>query len=238
MQEDVLLAVHSKDYAYLPQNDLFDILRSGLETTFSGYEFVEGSYSEELTTAFLEFPSQKNVIASLGLNDCTPAVLFTTNDVGKCGANIQAMLVREDVVNGIKRKVRVRLGTQLSTTHKDNHTVAEFGANVDNILSILQDGTKKLETLKNISIKYPEQCFMNIVKEYNLPKKEGEAAKEDFSIRRPVNVTAYDLYWALWNIMVYVKANGASITRQMDVEENLTRSLNTTWSKFDVDYAV
>lgn len=238
LQEDILLAVHSKDYSYLPQNDLFNILRSGLGTTFSGYRFVEGSYSEELTTAFLEFPNQKSAIAALGCNDCTPAVLFTTNDVGKCGANLQAMLVKESVVNGVKRKVRVRLGTQLSTTHKDNHTVADFGANVDNLLSILQDGTKKLEALKNISIHYPEQCFMNIVKEYNLPRKEAESAKEDFSIRRGPHITAYDLYWALWNIMVYVKASGASMTKQMDVEENLTRSLNAAWSKFDTDYAI
>lgn len=232
LQDGAVIAAHSKEYAYLPQEDLFNILRSGLMTSVGKYEFVSGSYSEELTTALFRLPDAKKKLAALGCEGCTPAVLFTTNDVAKCGANLQAMLVKDGT------DLYIRLGSQLTTTHKDKHTVADFGTNVDQVLSILLDGTKKLESLKKISIKYPEQCFMNLVKEYSLPRKEAESAKDDFAIRRKADVSAYDLYWALWNLMAYVKANGASTMKQMDIEENLTRVMNAVWHKFDVDYAV
>lgn len=238
LQDHVLLAAHSSQYQFLKQDELFRLLMSGLKFHMGGYSFCWGIYSRELTAAYFLFPQKQNSLKAYNLETCVPGVLFTTNDVAQCGANLQATLTREQAMNGTHTRITCHLGTQLSTTHDKKHDVSDFGQKLDSVFSILQDGTKKLEKLGKIKLEYPSQCFVNVVKELKLPKKEAKSALEDFQIQMSSSTTAADLYWALWNIPEYLKGRGQGYAQILSVEENISRALSLQWNRYDVDYAL
>lgn len=233
-QDNVLLAVHSNEYAYLPQDRLMEETIIGISDLFTVSEFVGGSYEPELTTAQWRFP--KNGFTRLGMQ-AIPALLFTTNDVGKCGANLHAMMEINTRVGGMIVKNMCRMGSTLSCTHKDGHTIDSFKRNVEQTFSLLRDSEEKILKLKEIAIKHPEECFMNLVRKQNLPVNAGEKALDDFTTFRGASVTAFDIYTYLWNIKIYLQSDGVVPAKICDVEENIARLVSLTpagWSRMDV----
>lgn len=230
-QNGALLAVHSNEYAYLRQDQLMQTAMLGLEEAMGVCEFVEGTYSPWITTIRWRFPEAK--FERLGIK-ATPALLLTTNDVAKCGANLHATMEIENHSGGAKTVVSCRMGQMLSCTHKDKHTISDFKANIDQVFSLLKKSEEKLEELKKIKIKHPEECFINIIRQYNLPKAAGESALDDFTTFRGSEVSAFDIYIYLWNIKVYLK--DASPSKICDTEEMIARVANlspATWTKLD-----
>lgn len=234
MQEGTLLAAHSNQYAYLRQDQLMQTAMLGLEEEMGCYEFIQGEYSPWMTKISWRFPEAK--FTRLGIT-ATPALQFTTNDVAKCGANLHATMEVENYIDGKKEIVSCRMGQSLSCTHKDGHTISDFKNNIEMVFSLLKDSEEKIMELREITILHPEDCFMNLVRHYNLPIKAGEKALDDFSVFRPETVNAFDLYLYLWNITMYLKAEKVPATKICDIEEIIARTAHlnaAAWQKFDV----
>lgn len=227
-----LIASHSNKYQWLPQGALMQTNQAVFTDLFGMYEFERGVYTDEITYAVYKFPNQaasltaryNKVMRQAGLGEVMPAVLFSTSDVTKSGANLYPMMIRVD-------GSRVRLGNSIKLTHDSGHTVADYVDNCYQVLSLLQDSTKQFERLLDIRLLYPENAFKNAVKKYALPLGAANKAYEDFTIRRGTQVTANDLYWSIWNLVGYI-AN-ASASKILDVEEQLAKLVFADWKKLD-----
>lgn len=234
---DEISAVHSgREYAILNTYDILQVLKSSLDCNFSGNQFESATFTHELSAVSFSFPDQKNAIMASynrilqkqGKNmqtDIIPVLLFATNDIAGSCACLYPYLK--------KGKQCIRIGEPLKLSHKGKHTVADFGMNTDRILSMIQDSSERLAKLSDIHLQYPGDCFKNIVSAYKLPYKEASAVLDDFEMTRPKDTTAFDLYWALWDIYFALEQTESSISRLLFVEEQIARVLHANWSKAD-----
>lgn len=232
-----LLAAHSNKYQWLLQGELMRANQSIFGAEIGSYEFKEGAYSDEVTYVKYLFPSKEKEIldryntkaAAKGekmAKKLTPAIIFTTSDTTRSGANLYSAIVTD-------KGETIRLGSQLSLAHKDGHTITDYVNNCSEMLNILKDSTKRLEALLDIEIRYPEICFENLVKAYSLSGSTANQVYEDFTIRRSATVTAHTLYWELWNIATIESSKGASASKLLDIEEKLARVLFADFKKYD-----
>lgn len=227
-----LIASHSNKYQWLPQGELVETNRVVFSDLFGDYQFEKGEYTDEITYAVYSFPDQKKALTAkynkslrqAGQQEVTPAVLFSTSDVTKSGANLYPMMVRAD-------GSRIRLGSSIKLSHDSSHTVADYVDNCYQVLSMLQDSTRQMEKLMDVKLLYPENAFQNAVKKYALPVGAANKAYEDFTIRRGAEVTASDLYWSLWNLTGYL--GNVSAAKMLDVEEQLAKLIFADWKKLD-----
>lgn len=227
-----LLASHSNKYQWLPQGQLVETNQTVFTDLFGDYEFVDGCYTDEITYAMYSFPNQaKNLTAQYNKMmknsgvEVVPAVLFSTSDVTKSGANLYPMMVKK----GTNEKIR--LGESIKLSHDQQHTVADYVDNAYKVLSLLQESEKKMLQLCNITLLYPENAFQNAVRKYSLPIGASNKAFEDFTMRRGTTVTANDLYWALSNVVAYM--GDISAAKRLDTEEQLAKIIFADWKKLD-----
>lgn len=232
IRDGKLMASHSNKYQWLPQGELVQTNQAVFTDLFGSYEFVNGCYTDEVTYAVYKFPGQaqaltaqyNKVLKQAGMDEVTPAVLFSTSDVTKSGANLYPMMIRKD-------GMRVRLGDSIKLSHDSSHTVTDYVDNCYKVLSLLQDSTKQMEKLLTIKLLYPENAFQNAVKKYDLPIGASNKAFEDFTIRRGTEVTANDLYWSIWNLIGYL--GNVSASKLLSVEEQLAKLIFADWKKLD-----
>lgn len=227
-----LIASHSNKYQWLPQGELMQTNQAVFTDLFGAYEFDMGIYTDEITCVLYKFPNQaasltakyNRIMQQSGLESVIPAVLFSTSDVTKSGANLYPMMVRAD-------GNRIRLGNSIKLSHDNSHTVTDYADNCYQVLSLLQDSTKQIEKLSELRLLYPENAFRNIVRKFGLPVGAANRAFEDFTVQRGGTVTANDLYWSVWNTAGYLSA--ATPSRILEVEEQLSRLIFADWKKLD-----
>lgn len=230
VRNGLLLASHSSRYEWLPQGELARINRTVFTELFGKYRFREGQYTDEITYAVYEFPEQAGKLTAQyckkagGNMQVMPAVMFSTSDVTRSGANLYPVMVRSD-------GLRARLGKSLMLPHSQRHSVSDYADNCYQVLSMLQESAGQMEKLCDIKLLYPENAFQNAVKKFSLPVGAAGQAFEDFCIRRAAEVTASDLYWELWNITSY--AGSSTPSKMLDLEEQLAKVIHTDWKKLD-----
>ena len=155
-----------------------------------------------------------------------PILDFLTSDVGMSGANIFPYLV----INGY----RVRLGDPLRVSHKHGASITDFENNCNAIFSMFTDAAEAFEKMIGIKIKKPVDCFLNVCKKLNLPKRAAEKAVEEFEEIRPIETTAYDIYMALWTLEKYVTIESSDTL--INLEENIARGLKLDYTAYDHSY--
>ena len=234
LKDDVLMAYHSNGYGVFYQDKLLDTLLDGLEYADKNYQFIDAFYHDELTVAHFELPSLKKELERIGIDGYMPGVVFQTSDVTASGVNLIGYLKRE------RDGLRARMGSTLSVKHVKSKDITDFALNVDKISSLLKDSADRLNDLKKIKIRNPEQCFANICKskDYHFPVTEWKEAYDDFCAQRGIEVTAFDLYWSLWRIPDNMKRNNMDDVKIVSVQEDITRVMFAKWERFDVDYAI
>lgn len=237
IQWGVLIGLHSSKYAWIKQDQALETLTKCLQSDFEGYTFDEGIYSEELTIARFKFPKLRDMMSKLDI-DGYPCLLFTTNDIANCGVNLQLELAFMADIGCKKTECKMRFGDKLSVAHVGDNGISDLIDNIEQLMSLLKSSTKKLVALKERVISYPHDAIYNLLKEAKIKDSIKEQVVDDFEIMygHKEEITAYDLYQALWLSVHYFKEEGESAAKIASYEENIARCINVAWGRIDIPY--
>lgn len=231
-----------RDYSPLPVIDLVTSLETGLVENFTDVAFLNAYCSHEIAgvTYSIDDTRAKKLFSDFfkkygkEIKNFNIKVMLTTSDVGLSGANLLPIVSYDgkDVV----------IGTELNLTHKNMHTIEDFSKNVAMLWSSLQDAAQKCEELQAVVLTNPLGCYRMICHRLGLPKEISLSTAEFFEATMPEVCTAFDLYWAMWEIIpafenaCKLKGEHASEVKLMQLRENISRVLNLDVKRFDEPY--
>lgn len=239
VRDEMVTAVHAgdpADYSILPVDGLIEALERQLKENFGGYTFQSSIISDDYYVAnylpdnsseiIKKLNTQLNYLGAESIVKYRPCVKFISSDTGLSAAKIYSCLS-----NGTKT---IMIGCCEELTHKNRHTVADFEAICSRIYSIYMDVSEKLVELAKIRINNPEGCFRLVCKKIRLPKTASLEACEMFSVTRNDEVTAYDIYWALWNVISILQGISEDSLSLLSYEESIAKTTHPDiWTESD-----
>ena len=231
IRNGMLVADHSGKYVTLKQDKLLDIFTDELKYKhFSNVEFVQARVSVSYTECYYTVDDTAGITTKINTKQTIkPCVRFTTSDTGKSGANIGCGVLIDD-------KSFMPFGKVIKLEHKKDADYSKFRSNCSQVLSLLRDQREVFDDLEKREVKHPQECFANIVKAQNLPRKEAKEVLDDFLIRCGMKVTALDLYLTLADITYLAERNGATHQKLLDIQENVSRiafAKAIQWNEWD-----
>ena len=224
----------SDDYCILPIEDIFEAVKKVCDARFPGYRFAEGYGSHSFTTARLQFPGQKELVANYAkllkedghdgeAEKLIPSIKVMTSDVGLCAARVVVYL------DGGKRPILV--GSCLEVDHRAKHTVSDFRDKLDMIYVKFEEQMKLIEALHEITITNPVECMKRVCHALHLPKAASLAVAEMFNdICGNVPTNAGNIYLYMQDIAMYIEKQESKLR----FYENLERALKIQWTKYDL----
>lgn len=222
-----ILAFLSNDYKILPVDKMFSIADKVISE--KGGAFSVGFADPYKVEARYILPesicdSYRDVVP----NNYVPTVSIQTSNVGLSGANIFPQLTF--------RGNQVPVGAPMCLQHKGVATIEKFEENIKNIYSLFFKSFKQLSELKKIKIQYPVGTMISVCKKNHIPKKYVAYAAEYFKDLIDVDdeITAYDVYFAITEVIFIAETEGKSNDRLFSLKENVARCLNTNWADFDL----
>lgn len=151
-------------------------------------------------------------------------VRFSSSDVGVCGANITPVLS-----NG---KKDIQIGNPLTLNHKNKASIEMFKTNVKGIYALFRSTLKDFDRLEEIVLDYPERCFINLCKKIKIGNKYMEAFV-DFQNTRGSKTNALELYFAICEIIRYMKNNHEPENKIFKEQEKIARILSLNIKAYD-----
>lgn len=198
-----LTAMHGSNYAYIPQNEIFERIESRLNSDmYGGSEFVRGELDHRITKALWILENDKFVEAYHAIFEKVGSKYVDTNFV--CGVQ----LTTSDVSCAAVEVRPVFIESRRSIPHffsKGMKTVHEYRRGEKAPLDILDEELKdgaliklftesiaKMEELAAVIVNHPENCVVSLCNKFAIPRKWGEYARA--SVEMFDSLTAYDVY--------------------------------------------
>ena len=231
-----VLSGDESDYSRLPVTQLYQKIQKVLGEIYPNWSFKSSSITHLFTTILVELNDAKleaeirkvfpkaNIMYS-----GKPMLRMITSDVGLSGANILPVFR-----NSIGQEMA--LGTPLSLTHNNRHSVEDFEKNLRQITAMFREAKDKLEEMTRKKIKHPAGCLKVIAKKCGLPKKltcnEAEAFEAMYQ-----SCYEIDVYQKLYELLDEY-SNEVTITeaRYMDIQESIARIVFTNMSEYDYNF--
>ncbi len=237
--EEKISAVHSaneSDYSILNLPELFSRTNDYLQFTYNNCNFMDAAFSHSLTSALwsVDDKSLKEIYDDL-LNthkvehgEIVPAVRLTTSDIGISSATLFPILLMGD------RKIPTVVGDLIKLEHKNGATIDDFEFNLSLLYSTFQAAISNIADLLNIKIKNPVNCMIGVIKKIGLPKKYSLEAVENFKeLHDESEVTAYDIYLGISEVIFIMQCAKCSPTQIINTEEMIARALSIRWKDYD-----
>ncbi len=239
--EDKISAVHGgdpSDYAVLATPELFRKTVEYLQNNFTGYIFAGASYDHSIATALWELSDDEDLIKkykkllekSKIYDDIVKVGLrLTTSDTGYSGANLYPLLFIGD-----NSKI-LPLGSPLKLEHKNGAVIKDF----DNQLNLLYSHYSKaiggLQKLTNITLFYPLNAMLCVMKKIGVPKKLAYEAMDIFIKQNgDFPCTAYEAYIGISEVINILQSESISGSKIVRTEENISRAVHIRWKDYDI----
>lgn len=237
--DDKVSAVHGgdkSDYSILEMYELFAKTSDYLYDNFEGVKYAGGFYDHSAVTALwsLEGNSElvetyKDLLTLHGIkcSELIASVRLTTSDVGISGANLYPTLIADGK--------NIPLGSPLKLEHKHGATLEDFEKKLSMLYSQYDLAIGKLKNLISITVRYPVNAMMGVMKKIGIPKKLAMEAIERFKAVHGIGFSsAHDIYYGISEVIFMMQCNGESGIRVTQMEETVSRALNIKWSDYDI----
>ena len=221
-------AIHggdNKDYAVLPQDELFNVLKTTMAkesasfvdayidhtVTLAEYQLPKGSLSKcEQTMADHGYPLDPNWF---------PRLKFYTSDTSNSSVTLSAQ-----IQNGSSM---IPVGNPIRLNHRNGATVADFEKKFDKLFAMFKDGFNRMVELVNCPVFAPAKMAEQLAKANNLPLRPLATVIAERMLKGEMTgtATAFDVYVVLADsVAAYRKATG-STQMALVMEETLARIL-------------
>lgn len=236
--DEKVSAMHGGDeseYSVLEAPALFEAVMEELNSNFEECEYSGGHFDHSLISAVWSFPKNLELIDTytqalqdrgLSVGHFTPAVRFTTSDVGVSGANLYPLL--------LTRGRSISIGSPLVLEHKHGADLQKFKDQLQLLYPRYLDAVTQLCKLMDIEVEYSYNTLLRVMKRIGVNKKLAYEIAENWKIKNGDGAcTAHDLYLEIGEATFLQQRDGASASRIMQMEENVSRALKIKWGDFD-----
>lgn len=233
MGNNLCLAMLSDGYKILSAEQVFT--KASEEAMKLGGSYNSGYITADIFSATYSIHNQK--LESIykdkfeELENSTPMITVETSNTG---------LSSVSVFPKFKIKNReIMIGKPLRTLHKGKSDLNTVKENFNQIYPMFKEAIEGLERLKKIRIENPLFCLKNIAKRVLIPKKYALMAAEDFEnfIGFDNTITAYDVYFALSEVLFYAENDNKPKSTINNLQEQVARALYIDFAKYDVPYS-
>lgn len=232
-----VLSGDESDYSILPFDELATAFKEELCSQFKEVEFSQAVASNEYFSTMYAIKDKalnnsiRDAFLKCGIDTSgmTIRCLLRSSDVGFSGANIYPYIAGK----GRERMI----GTPLSLTHKNQHSVADFRANVNQVMSMFKEAADKIDAMQQTKVKNPSGCLLRIAKHVGLPKKLACESAPVIEAQYGSNCYQCDIYWALYDIFDQTVEDGKlSEARKIALEEGISRIVFSNMADYDLPF--
>lgn len=232
-----VLSGDESDYSVLPFNDLAKVFKDELRLQFNDVEFFQAVASNEYFSLMYTINDKtlndtiRDTFYQCGIDISfmTARCLLRSSDVGFSGANIYPYIAG-------KGKERM-IGSPLSLTHKNQHSVDDFRNNVKQVMSMFKEAEEKIKIMQQTKVKNPSGCILRIAKHVGLPKNLSCEAAPIIEAQYGNNCFQCDIYWAIYDIFdKAVETGRLSEARKIALEEGISRIVFSNMSDYDLPF--
>jgi len=239
VSDEKVSAVHGGDkseYSILEMYELFSKTSDYLNDNYKDVEYAGGFFEHSAVTALWTLngndeliDTYRNLLDMHGVHGkkILASVRLTSSDVGISGANLYPTLI----VDGRN----IPLGRPLKLEHKHNATMKDFEDRLNQLYSQYDLALGKLSELISVTVRYPVNAMMGIMKKLGISKKYAMEAIEKFKAVHGVGFSnAHDIYYAMTEVIFLMQCAGESGVKITQMEETISRALNVRWSDYDI----
>lgn len=247
-----LSACHSgaeSGYEIMSASELIDATVSVSAARFGETRFIRGNSSHSFTDAWWELPQAQNhlihtyqkALEEAGAEseyavNFMPALHFYTSDT----ANSCAVLAPVFMMDG-SRAIQLTEGIRVKHTRKaaENglYGTALYKELVQGIYARFEASAETIRNLAKRTVFNPENCVISLCRRYGIPKRYGEAAREEVARYTAGNgtINAHDLYLGMTAVTQAAADCGASMSVRFNLDEALGKiAVLQDWSEHDV----
>lgn len=234
IRDEKVRAVLSDNYSPLAFSNLVPILKSGLQAQFREVFFAGATVDHVMSSASFVIKDQeankkfREIFASNSAETIYTSCKLVSSDVGASGANLYPCIV----IGGREFMV----GSCLSLTHKDGHSIADFAENVQKVFSLFKDATAKLEEMENTPVANPAGCLMRLAKQAGLSKKLSIEAGQELEGMYGDTATQVDVFWYLQDVFSKMEPDIPNESRKIMLQENIARTCFGDMSAYDLPF--
>ncbi len=225
----------SEQYTIADNAVLIDALETELAANHPNYQFSEAAVNHDyLVVRYTLNDMMMDEGLRLKLNDTgsdihqlQSGVQFTTSDTGCSAVKANVFLTVDGVTLYLKG---------VSINHKDEDLLDSFKKEIKRFAEILKESEERIEELGNMDINDVAGTVKKITSFYStvFPQKVSQEVIDEMTIRYPSGGTAVDVYLALADIVDrHVKSNELSLTRQLDMTEQVAGLIYLQFDKID-----
>lgn len=230
-------------YAVMPISELLESTIETAESLFGQLDFKAGYNSHSYTQAVWELPDSKRELSELYQSaleavNCTPrrqseimpCLRFGSSDTsGSCATLIPLFRAGD-------RYVRLSDGVRIRHTRGRNgeYGMELYRKEIRDIYAKFTDSAEIMKDLAATDIYNAENCVVSLCRKFNIPKKYGEAAREEVS-RYSGILSAFDIYLAMSIIPADAEAKRAPQYIVSNLDETVARIARIQdWDEYDV----
>lgn len=234
IRDEKVRAVLSDNYSPLAFSDLVPILKSGLAQQFREVYFAGATVDHTMSSASFVIKDAeackkfREIFRSISTETVYTSCKLVSSDVGASGANLYPC-----VVTGGRE---IMVGSCLSLTHKDGHTIGDFADNVQKVFSLFKDATEKLEAMENTPVANPAGCLMRLAKQAGLSKKLSVEAGIELEGMYGDTATQVDVFWYLQDVFAKMAPDIPSESRKIMLQENIARTCFGDMAAYDLPF--
>jgi len=251
MRYGKLASLHSDGdagYVIMPMDCLFSETMKTARDKFGEVVFSEGYNSHSYTQAYMLLPEAQNKLMEkyqLALEEIgaatqypinfMPALRFASSDTSNACATLEPLF---QVAH--HRYIKLCEGVKVKHSKKvrvnDKYGLELYKEQIQDIFAKFDDAVATIQRLASITILHPENCVIRLCREFNIPAKFGEAARQEI-----VDVTdggasnAHDVYMAMTAVFAEAEIKKASSFVINSLEESVARIAKIQdWSSYDI----
>lgn len=228
-------AVHSGNYVPVSQLEFFKAVCGYLKNSFTDVDFVDGTYSENITDVLVRIDdvsltgAYTAILSRYGLGKATSCMAkIIASDIGEASCICEPAIICDNYY--------IPLGNKLSIRHTGNASVDKAVEKIGELFAGFTAQVRSLEILEDISISNAKNAMIKAFVYLKFPQKEASEIVESFV---PKHNNALEIYLAMTQTLN--KSNKANPYEALRDEEKLARLLTISakkWRSFDVSGVV
>lgn len=236
---NAVLSGDTQDFSVLPLKDLVETLHKRFTELSFNFRFIEGYIDHyycfskyEITDGNLLDTYKKALDDNkipYNSSKLSAAVQLVSSNVGLSTARVSAFIKNDDHY--------IPLGTACQVQHRGGKTVEDFENSLNGMFGSYQEAIIGLTKLMSIKLNHPVDCMVAVCRKLKLPYEQCRGAIALFeSYASCGNMTAYDVYVALGEVIFNCTISNVSETRTLFITEDITKALGFSendWHKFD-----
>ena len=232
-------------YAVMPISEPLADSKKVIKEKFGDARFESGYNSHSYTEAFWTLPTAQNRLVKSyqdALDDIgcdsqypinfMPGLRFWSSDTANACAVLQPVFQMDG-----SRNIAFCDGVRVKHTKKSSSSYGTelFKQEIADIYAKFDASIEAIKSLAKVNIYHPENVVISLCKKFNIPKKYGEAAREEIVQFASNCISAHDVYLAMTCVPAEARDREASKWVINNLEEAVAKIVHISdWKEFDV----